>query len=134
MIMIDGDVAEYYAWFINKRYNLILNKPLRGSHISFINDSHRELGEFGLNQWESVKEKWDGKTIKIVLSVDARTDSKHWWLNIPNEDRDEIHAIRAELGLGRPHWGLHMSIGHANEKFIAHSQYIHKLLEMGLIL
>jgi hypothetical protein len=33
MILLDGDVTEYYAWFIQKRYNLILNKPL-GVHIS----------------------------------------------------------------------------------------------------
>jgi hypothetical protein len=43
MILLDGDVTEYYAWFIQKRYNLILNKPLRGAHISFINDSMRDL-------------------------------------------------------------------------------------------
>jgi hypothetical protein len=33
MILLDGDVTEYYAWFIQKRYNLILNKPLRGAYI-----------------------------------------------------------------------------------------------------
>ena len=39
MVTIDGDVTEYYSWFIEKRYNLKLNKPLRRAHISFINDS-----------------------------------------------------------------------------------------------
>jgi hypothetical protein len=133
MIMVEGDVAEYYAWFVKKRYNLTLNKPIRGSHISFINDSHRDLGEYGLKMWETVKKKWDGETIKILLSVDARTDGKHWWLNIPNEDRDELHAIRAELGLGRPFFGLHLSLGYANERNIEHSEYIHGLIQKGLI-
>ena len=41
--MLDGDVAEYYSWFVSKRYNLILNKPLRGAHVSFINDSLRDM-------------------------------------------------------------------------------------------
>jgi hypothetical protein len=47
-----------------KRYNLILNKPLRGAHISFINDSMRDLTHNGkteeeaLSLWGSViKEK-----------------------------------------------------------------------------
>ena len=133
MVMIEGDICEYYAWFVKKRYNLTLNKPLRGSHISFINDSNNDLGEFGMKNWESVKKKWDGKEIEIILNVDVRTDSKHWWINIPNEHRTELHGIRAELGLGRPHWGLHLSIGYANEKFIEHSIYIHTLIQKGFI-
>ena len=48
IINILGDVSEYYAWFLKKRFNLILNKPLRGSHISFINDSLFDI-EKGLN-------------------------------------------------------------------------------------
>lgn len=30
MVFIDGDVCEYYSWFLQRRYNIILNKPLRG--------------------------------------------------------------------------------------------------------
>jgi hypothetical protein len=29
-MILDGDVTEYYAWFIQKRYNLILNKTTKG--------------------------------------------------------------------------------------------------------
>ena len=43
MVLFDGDITDYYAWFIKKRYNLILNKPLRGGHVSFINDSFKEM-------------------------------------------------------------------------------------------
>ena len=28
-IQFEGDICEYYAWFINKRYDLQLNKPIR---------------------------------------------------------------------------------------------------------
>jgi len=65
------------------------------------------------------------------------------------EDREELHAIRAELGLGRPYYGLHMSIGRAenfvdNDKFIPgaekakemnieQSKYIHRLIKNGQI-
>jgi len=132
MIMFDGDITEYYAWFIENRYGLKLNKPLRGAHISFINDSMNDMKKGLLLEndkrvnarWNYVKNIWDGKEIDIVLDLDVRSDGKHWWLNIPNENRNLLHAIRIQLGLDRPHWGLHMSIGYANDRNIEHSRYI----------
>lgn len=140
MIFIDGDICEYYSWFIQKRFNIILNKPLRGAHISFINDSVRDLtlnGKRSLKDaeviWNEVKKKYNGKPIKIVLDLDPRTDDRTWWLNIPHDERGEIQSIRDELGLKKPYFGLHMSIGYANEKNIEHSQYIHELIKKGFI-
>lgn len=140
MVMIDGDITQYYAWFIEKRYNLILNKPLRGGHISFINDSFRDMsfnGKRSLGEvkqvWEAVKTKWNGKRIPIMLDLRPRTDDKHWWLRVHEDYRDRLHGIRTELGLGKPYYGLHMSIGYANEKNIDHSRYIHSLIKNGLI-
>lgn len=165
MIMLNDDIASYYAWFIKKRYNLELNKPLRGGHISFINDSLRDLsqGFKTIEQidetWESVKKKWDRKKIEVVLDVSPRTNAEYWWLNIPENHRTKIHDIRAELGLSRPHFGLHMTIGYIPDNFeqvfivekgrdkgkemripiddhivrMAHSKYIHELLKKGLI-
>ena len=43
MVMFDGEMTEYYAWFIKKRYDLVLNKPLRGAHVTFINDSLNDM-------------------------------------------------------------------------------------------
>lgn len=140
MVHFDGDVTEYYSWFIKRRYNLELNKPLRGAHISFINDSIRDLTQNGVipfdemnKTWEAVKTKWDKQVIPVTLDLDPRTDDKHWWLNIPHDERELLHGIRAELGLGRPFWGLHMTIGYANEKNLFHSQYIHGLIKQGFI-
>jgi hypothetical protein len=137
MVNIEGDICEYYAWMLNRRYNLILNKPLRGAHISFINDSMKDLGKDGLisdeeveKNWEEVKARWDGREIMISLDVVPKTDDLHWWLNIPHEDREELQWIRNELGLGKPHWGMHMSIGYANDKNIEHSRYIHRTIKM----
>jgi len=131
LVLIDGEITEYYAWLIKKRYNLTLNKPLRGAHVSFINDSINDMlnGLKCTEQeaeviWNSIKEKWEGVEIDIVLDLDMRSDAKHWWLNIPQDKREELHKIRKELGLGRPYWGLHMSVGYANEKNITHSEYI----------
>lgn len=141
MVFIEGDVCEYYAWFLQKRYSITLNKPLRGAHISFINDSMRDLTQNNdkseeeiLQLWEDVKTKWDGKEIGIVLDLNPKTDDRIWWLNIPNEEREGLQAIRNELGLGRPYFGMHMSIGYANEKNIEQSIYIHELIKKGFIL
>ncbi len=140
MVFIDGDVTEYYAWYIKKRYNLVLNKPLRGGHISFINDSFKDMslnGQRSLHEvkiiWENVKKKWDGKKISVTFDLSPKTDDRMWWLTIPEDCREELHSIRKELGLGRPFYGLHMSLGYANEKNIEHSKYIHLLTKTGLI-
>lgn len=159
MVMLDGDLSKYYAWFLKKRYNevlypsikntfsindkmivtentiideFILNKPLRGSHISFINDSLNDMKK-GLNInsdkevndiWNKVRNKWNNVKIDITLSLDVRSDKNHWWLNIPEEERILLHNIRKELGLGRPFWGLHMSLGYVNEKNMDKSDFL----------
>ena len=137
MVMMKGDLEDYYAWFIKKRYGLELNQSLRGPHISFINDHIRDFKNESDKKthelWDLIGKKYNGTEIDIVLGVDARSDGHHWWLNIPEEYRTELHGIRNELGLDRPNWGLHMSIGHANPKFEEHSNYIHGLIKKGLI-
>lgn len=140
MVFMDGDITEYYAWFVKKRYNLFLNKPLRGAHVSFINDSMRDLTQNGQKTieevevlWETVKNKWDDKEVPIVLDLNVKTNDEHWWLNIPHDERQLLQSIRDELGLGKPFYGMHMSIGYANDKNIEHSKYIHDLIKKGFI-
>jgi hypothetical protein len=140
MVFMDGEISEYYSWYIQKRFNLVLNKPLRGAHISFINDSNRDLSLNGKKSqkeidalWNNVKSKWDNKIIPIMLDLNPRTDGKFWWLNVHNEYRDKLQGIRNELALGKPFFGFHMTIGYANEKNIQHSEYIHRLLTSNFI-
>ena len=135
LILFDGDVSEYYSWFIERRYNLKLNKPLRGAHISFFNDSVNDLKIANPNKdiqklWNDLSLKWNNKIINVQLDTDVRSDGEHWWLNIPEECRKPIHDIRAEIGLGRPFFGLHMTIGTANEKNLFHSNYILNLIRI----
>lgn len=140
MVFLDGDICEYYSWFIMQRYKLKLNKPLRGAHISFINDSMVDLTQNGkiteedaLNKWVEVKKKWDGNRVSIVLDLNPKTDDRTWWLNIPHEEREVLQSIRTELGLGKPFFGMHMSIGYANEFNIEHSCYLHESIKKGFI-
>lgn len=143
----DCDIRAYYRWFLKKRYNLILGEPIRKAHVTFINDHYKDMGN-NFGKWGVVKNKWNGKLTEIELSVDVRSDGISWWLVVPEESRGELHAIRAELGLGRPYFGLHMTFGVAKDardddfegngvravrQNEEHSRYILRLLEKGLI-
>ena len=147
LLEFSGDIKKYYRWFIKKRYNLILGEPIRQAHITFINDRHSDMTN---DNWGTIKKKWNGKSIEITLSTDVRGDGINWWLVVPEESRKGLHDIRAELGLSRPYFGLHMTIGVArdapdkednpianNQKIVrgneVHSRYIHGLLVKGLI-
>ena len=159
IIVIDGDVADYYQWFVKKRYDIELETPIRGAHVSFINDSDRDIAK-GLNipadsdeidiRWKELENKWNGKEINITVDVDAKTSTDHWWLIVLEDEREEMHNIRAEIGLGRPFFGLHMTIGKAINRRpkvdnvdsngvkalkmnLEQSEYIHNLIKKGLI-
>lgn len=136
LVLLDGELCQYYSWFLFKRYNIKLNKPLRGAHISFINDSYNDISK-GLNidnkevinnKWNELKLKYDNKNIDIYLDLDVRSNSQHWWLNIPEMYRTELYNIRKEIGLGRSFFGLHMSLGYCNEENIKQSEYILNLI------
>jgi hypothetical protein len=140
MVIFDGDVTEYYSWFIKKRFNLELNKPIRGTHISFINDSVRDLSKNGVlsgekvnKLWDDVKNKWDGLLVPITLGLTPKISKQYWCLTLSEESKNDLQGIRAELGLGKPFFDLHMTIGRAEHRHFEHSQYIHSLIKQGLI-
>ncbi len=73
MVLLEPDlnkgykgITEYYAWFIDRRYNLPLNKPIRNAHVTFINDRASDMN----GNWEEVKNKWQGKEVEVVVHVD----------------------------------------------------------------
>jgi len=141
MVLLEPDlkknekgIADYYAWFVKKRYNLTLQKPMRDAHVTFINDRGSDMN----GDWEKVKKKWNGKKIDVVVHVDPFVGIKNrkgnycdWWLTVPYEYRDEMQSIRKELDLDEnPYFGLHMTIGTAvnfnsrhREKHHIHKQY-----------
>ena len=114
MVEINGDICEYYNWFMQKKYGISLHKPLRGAHVTFINDRTSDMN----GKWEEVKNKWNGKKVEITInltpkfSIDYNPDL-NWWFTIPHDNRGELLNIRKELGLGKPFFGLHLTIGRA---------------------
>ena len=134
LVLFDGEICEYYSWFIEKRYGLKLNRPLRGAHISFINDSTRDIRAGFKSEddayveyiWKDRTEFFDGREINVKLDPDVRSDGRAWWMVVPEEEREDLHFIRKTVGLDRPFFGLHMSLGFAKPSDEAYSK---KLVE-----
>lgn len=129
MINFEGEICQYYSWFLNKRYGIMLNKPLRNAHVSFINDSIYDIQK-ALNKkdidadWENLKAKYNRKPMEIELDLFIKSNGKHWWINVSESSRIELNKIRSEIGLGKPFFGLHMSVGYVNEYYEEQSNYI----------
>jgi hypothetical protein len=112
------DIHEYYSWFLQKRFNLFLNKPLRRSHITIINDIVKDK-----KVYEEMKKMLNGTPLTFLYDTsEIRGNGKHWWVIAKCDD---VANIRNILGLNpKPTFGLHLTIGLANEKNIDHSNYI----------
>ena len=112
------DTWAYYSWFLKKRFNLNLNKPLRGTHMTIINDIVDD------NLYEMGRQLFHGKEITIQYDPsDIRSNKKgHWWLKSYSDD---AHNIRTVVGLDpKPYFGLHITIGLATHLQLEHSKYI----------
>lgn len=122
MIRTDCDLDRYYAWFLKKRFNLELNKNLRGSHVTIISD------RLDKNVFSEASKVFNGKEIEFFIELDPKSNGEHWWLRVfcPMAE-----SIREAMGLSRdPYFGFHLTIGHANERNIAHSEYILRVCKM----
>lgn len=114
----DCDMHLYYAWFLNKRFNLILNRPLRKPHVTIVNDKIDDL-----ELYKQAKKLFNGKELTFKYDpAEIRTNCEHWWIKVYSDD---VANIRSVMGLTpTPYFNLHLTIGHANEKNIEHSEYI----------
>lgn len=117
LLVTECDLHLYYAWFIQRRFNLKLNPPIRGTHITFISDRIENDEDYVRSL-----EKYDNKEILFYIDPDPRTNGAHWWLRAYSSDAEDAREL---AGLKRePHFPFHMTIGMANEKNIEHSKYI----------
>lgn len=109
IIKTDCDIDLYYAWFLKKRFNLELNKNLRRTHVTFINDRMKR-GVFN----EAAK-LFHGKEIDFYYEIEPRSNGQHWWLRV---HCPEAESIREAMGLERnPYFGLHLTLGNAILKY-----------------
>ena len=116
MIKTNCDIESYYSWFIERRFNLKLNKTLRGSHISIIND------RIDSNIFEEASKIFHGREITFYYDIEPRGDKSHWWLRVYCPEAEDI---REAMGLTRePYYALHLTIGYVDDKRKDHSDYI----------
>ena len=119
IIQTNDDLAEYYAWFLKKRFSLKLNPPLRGSHVTIISD---RIIDADAEKFKLSSEKYNNTLVNFEYDTDTRSNGEHWWLRVTCE---EAYKIRFECGLPeKPYFNLHLTLGHASEKNLWFSQYI----------
>lgn len=112
----EGEVSEYYTWFLKNRTGIALMRPAWGSHISIVR------GEMPVNidAWK----KYDGQVISLEYDPDIRSNGKHWWLKVECE---QMLDIREELGLVRKHpLSLHLTLGMPTPLSQDNSNYYHE--------
>jgi len=116
--LADCDIDKYYAWFLEKRFNLKLNRSIRKAHITIVADRITDK-----EKYQQAKEIFNGKEVTFTYDPEEiRSNGEDWWVKVYNTD---IEAIREFAGLNRkPFFNLHMTIGYANEKNLFHSEYI----------
>ena len=116
MIRTNCDMHSYYAWFLKQRFGVILNKPLRGTHVTFISDRMTK------QVFDNAKEIFNSKPIKFYIDIEPRSNGDHWWLRVYSSEAEDI---RESMGLPRqPYYAFHLTLGNANERNIDHSYYI----------
>lgn len=119
IVKFNDDIPEYYSWFLQKRFDLRLNKPLRGSHLTIINDRF-ESDEL----YRQARELFNGKEIIVKYDPILIRSNKngHWWIKA---DSDDARNIRLAIGLDpNPYFGYHITIGLATHLQLEHSNYI----------
>lgn len=117
IVKFDCDIFALYRWYIKKRFNLKLNTPLRGSHLTFINDIIDD------DTYLQAKQMFDGKLVKVVyFPQDIESNIKgHWWIPADSNDCSQIRLV---MGLGNPYFDYHITIGRATHLELEHSNYI----------
>ncbi len=117
MVKFDCEMFLYYAWFLDRRFGLKLNQPLRGTHVTIISDIVDD------EIYRQAREAFNGKEITIKYDPTViRSNGTHWWVKAFCDDG---RNIRSAMGLTPdPYFGFHLTIGLANERNSEFSNYI----------
>ena len=116
---IDGEMTDYYAWFLKKRTGIVLQRPAWGAHISVIR------GEEPVNK--ELWKKHEQKEVNLLYDIDLRTNGDHWWMRVFSRD---LLDVREELGLFRfPQFAMHLTLGRPTPKTEETSKIYHSFFE-----
>jgi hypothetical protein len=107
IIKTNDDLDQYYYWFLKKRFNIDLNRNLRGSHVTIIND------RIDFKDFQMGSKIFNRKECDFYLDIEPRFNGKHWWLRVYSPMAE---SIRQACGLNpQPYFSFHLTIGHIKE-------------------
>lgn len=117
IIELKDDYYSLYSWFLEKEYGVKLNKPLRGSHLTVINDIVDN------KTYLKAKELFEGKEVTFYVdTTNVRANEKgHWWLKVYSDDAQNIRNV---MGLGESYFGFHLTIGLATHDELEKSEIV----------
>jgi len=117
LVEFNCDLCKYYTWFIDQKFNLKLDKPMRGTHFTLINDIIDD------EIYDQAREMFNGKEITIQYDPQIiRSNEKgFWWLKAYSVDAQNIRSV---MGLDKPYFGFHITIGLANNLYLDYSKFI----------
>ncbi len=97
-------IIEYYGYWMEKMFDIKLQKPKHGAHITVIREEQIEDSIY-----DSLWEKDQNKEIQFDYSNKIQTNGEHFWLPIKC---DELLDIRGSMGLVKKgRFSLHMTVG-----------------------
>jgi hypothetical protein len=142
LVLFNDDSADLYSWLIKKRFNISLNKPIRGFHLTLINDKLSDSNLL-IEEFNEKKKIFNGKPIRVQYSTDVRTNGEHWWLKAWSKEAEDIRRL---FGLKpEPYWNFHLTIGYVAQgnpdkkgliynQMWEHSHYIHNLIKTNRVI
>ena len=129
VIVNEPDFCNYFGWFIKKRYNLKIVEPLRGVHLTIVNDRLSDGVCASELKYNRSKQLFNNKTIDIQYNTDVRTDGKYWWFKAKS---NEAILIRQHIGLNPiSYFDFHITVGRVEGREFEkeHGRYIHNLIK-----
>lgn len=122
IINTNDDLDDYYRWLLLRRFNIILQAPAWGPHIT-VADGQPPLIK---GTWEKIKQEYDQKVIPFTYQNTPLSNGRHWWLRVQcpiiTEIREKLNVQRTNLK-----WGLHLTLGMPIPRHEEHSMYIHRI-------
>lgn len=111
---LDDDSDAYYRWLIKRKTGLELMHPIRGPHISVINDKMDKA------IFEKYASEYKDTELEFTITDKIRSNIYEWWVRV---ESDDAMKLRSAFGLGEPYFNLHLTIGIVKESEIPKSDY-----------
>lgn len=105
ILKVDNGITEYYSWWLNKKYGLVLAKPAWGTHITVVSDKDRVKD---LDAFAALKQSFNGKILAVPHHVEIKKQWQFWVLDV--KPTAEMIQIRQSLGL-KENFPFHITIG-----------------------